>query len=157
MAELSEIAKLLDSCHSLFLHEIGEPRENVLRLLLLEAKRSDEEISMQLSGAMIEGLHRVQVVNESRAFELIWDEYIAYSVTNESFASTNGNETKDSARLLRRYSQSAFLDHVARTTIATREYPGPYMHLCVISENHIIDVVSTVIPELRVSQGGKLA
>jgi hypothetical protein len=30
MAEWREIAKLLDSCHSLFLHEIGEPRENVL-------------------------------------------------------------------------------------------------------------------------------
>jgi len=46
MAEWSEIAKLLDSCYSLFLHEMGEPREGVLRLLLLEAKRSDEEISM---------------------------------------------------------------------------------------------------------------
>jgi hypothetical protein len=60
MAKWREIAKLLDSCHSLFLKEIGEPQENVLRLLLVEAERSDEAESMQVGGAIIEDLHRVQ-------------------------------------------------------------------------------------------------
>jgi hypothetical protein len=160
MAEWSEIAKLLDSCYSLFLHEMGEPREGVLRLLLLEAKRSDEEISTQVGGAIIEGLYRVQAVNDSRAFELIWNQYIAYSVTSESFASANGDETDDSGRLLRCYSQSPFLDYVARTTIARKEYPGSYTHLRVLSENHIVDVVSTVswrnIPILLIDNGQNL-
>jgi hypothetical protein len=76
MAKWREIAKLLDSCHSLFLQEIGEPQENVLRLLLVEAKRSDEAESMQVGGAIIEDLHRVQATDESRVFELIWNQYI---------------------------------------------------------------------------------
>jgi hypothetical protein len=150
MTKWREIAKSLDSCHSLFLQEIGEPQENMLRLLLVEAKRSDEAESMQVGGAMIEDLHRVQATDESRAFELIWNQYILYAVTNESFASPNGEKTEDSGRLLRCYSQSPFLDYVARTTLATKEYPGPYTHVRVLSENHIVDVVSTVIPSLRV-------
>jgi hypothetical protein len=76
---MARIAKLLDSCHSLFLEEIGEPQENVLRLLLVEAKRSDEPESMQVGGAIIEDLHRVQATDESRTFELIWNQYILYA------------------------------------------------------------------------------
>jgi hypothetical protein len=76
--------------------------------------------------------------------------HIVYAVTNESFASPNGDETEDSGRLLRCYSQSPFLDFVARTTVATKEYPGPYTHVRVLSENHIVDVVSTGIPSLQV-------
>jgi hypothetical protein len=113
MAKWREIAKLLDSCHSLFLQEIGEPQENVLRLLLVEAERSDEAESMQVGGTIIEDLHRVQATDRTRAFELIWTQYVVYAVTNESFGSPNGEETEDSGRLLRCYSQSPFLDYVA--------------------------------------------
>ena len=85
MTEWSEIVKSLDSCHSLFLREIGEPQENVLRLLLVEAERSDEAESMQVGGATITDLHRVQATKRSRTFELTWNQYIVYAVTNESF------------------------------------------------------------------------
>lgn len=150
MAEWREIAKSLDSCHSLFLQEIGEPQENALRLVLVEAERSDAAESMQVGGTTIKDLHRVQATERSRTFELIWNQYIVYAVTNESFGSPNGEETKDSGHLLRRYSQSPFLDYVVRATVATKEYPGPYTHVRVLSENHIVDVVSTGFPSLQV-------
>ena len=150
MPEWREIAKSLDSCHSLFLQEIGEPQENVLRVVLVEVERRDAAESMEVGGTIINDLHRVQATERSRAFELIWNQYIVYAVTNESFGSPNGEETKDSWRLLRRYSQSPFLDYVVRTTVATKEYPGPYTHVRVLSENHIVDVVSTVFPRLQV-------
>lgn len=85
MTKWRDIAKLLDSCYSLFLREIGEPQENVLRLCLLEAKRSGEAESLQVGGTVIENLHRLQVTSHSRVFELVWNQYIAYAVTNELF------------------------------------------------------------------------
>ncbi len=156
MIEWGEIAKLLDSCHTLFLQEIGEPRENELRLLLLEGMRSDEAESRQVGGVTFEGLHRIGSTEGSRVFELIWNQYIAYAVTNESFAVANGCENADSGRLLRFYSQSAFLDYVAHATVATAKFPGPYTHARVLSESHIIDVVSTAAPAFRALQRRQL-
>lgn len=150
MAEWRKVAKSLDSCHSLFLKQMGEPQENVLRILLVEAARSDETESMQVGGAIIKDLHRVQTTERSRTFELIWNQYILYAVVNESFGASNGEETDDSGRLLRRYSRSPLLNYVARTTVATSAYPGPYTHVRVLSENHIVDVVSTEIPSIQV-------
>jgi len=150
MAAWGEIEKSLNSCHSLFLEEIGEPQENVLRLLLLEAQHGDEAESMQVGGATIKDLHRVQPTVRSRTFELIWHQYIVYAVTNESFGRPHGEEAEGSGRLLRHYSQSPLLDYVARTTVATKDYPGPYTHVRILSENHIVDVVSTGIPSLHV-------
>ncbi len=54
------------------------------------------------------------------------------------------------ACLLRCYARSAFLDYVAISTWATKDFPGPYTHVQVLSENHIVDVVSTEIPSLAV-------
>jgi len=105
-----------------------------------------------VGGVTIEGLHRVHPTDGSRVFELIWNQYIAYAVTNESFATPNGDENADSGRLLRCYSQSPFLDYVARTTVATAEFPAPYTHARVLSESQIVDVVSTGVPTFRVLQ-----
>jgi hypothetical protein len=154
MTEWHEIAKSLDSCYTLFLQEIGEPRENELRLLLLEGMRSDEAESRQLAGVTFEGLHRIRPTDGGRVFELIWNQYIAYAVANESFAVANGRENADSGHLLRCYSQSAFLDYVAHATVATAEFPGPYTHARILSESHIIDVVSTAAPTFEVCIAG---
>ncbi len=69
-----------------------------------------------------------------------------------SFATPNGDENADSGRLLRCYSQSPFLDYVARTTVATAEFPAPYTHARVLSQSQIVDVVSTGVPTFRVLQ-----
>lgn len=150
MAEWREIAKSLDSCHSLSCSTLANLGRTCCGYCSVEAKRSDEAESVEVGGAIITDLHRVQATQRSRTFELTWNQYIVYAVTNESFGSPNGEETGDSGRLLRCYSQSPFLDYVVRTTVATKEYPGPYTHLRVLSENHIVDVVSTGIPSLQV-------
>jgi hypothetical protein len=150
MPDWRDVAKVLDSCHSLLVDEICEAGENTLRLVLVETMVSAEVESLRIGGVVIDGLHRIAASDESRRFELVWDKYIAYAVTNESFAGPEGTQCADSGRLLRCYSQSAFLDFVGRSTGATSDYPGLYAHLQVISENHIVDVVSTETPTVRV-------
>ena len=131
------------------MEQIGEPSGNVLRLVVAETFVRAEAESRNIAGVIFEGLHRIEPTENSRRFELIWDSYIAYSVTNESFGSTQGPGSLDSGRHLRHYTESPFLTFVRCSTIATHEYPGPYIHLQLLTESHIVDVVSENSPLMR--------
>jgi hypothetical protein len=40
MSTLAELTQIIDSCYTIFVREISEPEENVLRLVLQEAEAS---------------------------------------------------------------------------------------------------------------------
>jgi hypothetical protein len=135
-----------DTCASLYLREIGETKQNCLRLLIEEAFVMPEEVSVNFAGTEIKGCHPVKPTADSRLFEITWDNYVAYSVTNESYGTRNESE-EFSGRYARLYSKSHFLDYVSRATLACKEYPGPH-HIQLVCECHIIDVISTNSPRL---------
>ncbi len=157
MTELAELTQMVDSCYTIFVREISEPEENVLRLVLQEAEKSPESVSHKIGGTVIENLHPVEPTELSRTFELRWKQYIAYSVRNESFASPDDDsDVRASGRLFRTYSKSHFLDFVSRATIASEQYPGPFTHFCVVSECHVIDIISTQMPEIQILRTGSV-
>jgi hypothetical protein len=157
MTELAELTQIIDSCYTIFVREISEPEENVFRLVLQEAEESSETVSHKIGGTVIENLHPVEPTEHSRTFELTWKQYIAYSVTNESFSSPDDDSAvRASGRLFRTYSKSHFLNFVSRATIASEQYPGPFKHFCVVSEMHVIDIVSTQIPEIQILPTGSI-
>jgi transposase len=45
MTALAELTRMIDSCYTIFVREISEPQENVLRLVLQEADVSSETVS----------------------------------------------------------------------------------------------------------------
>jgi hypothetical protein len=143
----SEFAEI-DSCYSLFLREISEPKENSLRLLLEEAFVLPEEVTIAVGGTEITGGHPIRSIEGSRLFEIVWDFYVAYSVRNESYVNHDQSEVF-SGRFARFYSKSHFLDYVSRATFACTEHPGPLQHIGFVAECHIIDVVSTGPPRVR--------
>lgn len=157
MTTIAELTQTIDSCYTLFVREISEPEENVLRLVLQEAEASPETVSHKIGGTVIKNLHRVEPTERSRMFELTWKQYIAYSVTNESFALPDDDSSvRTSGRLFRTYSKSHFLNFVLRATIASEQYPGPFKHFCVVSEMHVIDIVSTQMPEIQLLRTGPI-
>jgi len=131
----------LDACSSLFLREIGEPRQNCLRLLIEEAFVLHEEVTVAFGGTQTTGAHPVRSTAISRLFEVIWDNYLAYSVTNESYGTLNDSE-EFSGRLSRFYSKSHFLDYISRATLADREYPGPLQQVQLTRDRRGFDQVS---------------
>jgi len=138
----------IDSCYSLLVREITEPKENSLRLMIEEAFVLPEEVTVAVGGTEITGGHPVRSVEGSRLFEIIWDFYVAYSVRNESYVARDESE-EFLGRFARIYSKSHFLDYVSRATFARNEHPGPLQHIGLISECHIIDVVSTEPPRVK--------
>ena len=139
----------LNSCAHLFLREIGEPRENCLRLLIEEGIVSPDTVSIEVGGSIITDCHKVTSGDNARLFEIAWNSYIAYSIRNESYAAPDDSEKFDLGNLVRIYSESKFLEYIARATFASDEYPGPYLHVEIICECHIIDVISTAVPEIK--------
>jgi hypothetical protein len=137
----------LDTCSGLFLREIAEPRQNCLRLLVEEASVMPEEVTVKFAGAEITNCHFVKSTANSRLFEIIWDNYVVYSVANESYSTRNESE-EFTRRYARLYGKSHFLDYISRATLACKEYPGPLHHIQLVCECHIIDVVSTKFPQV---------
>jgi hypothetical protein len=138
----------IDSCYSLFLREITEPSENSLRLLLEEAFVLPEEATVTVSGVGVKKGHPIRSIEGSRLFEIAWAFYVAYSVRNESYVASDESE-EFSGRVARIYSKSHFLDYLARATFACNGHPGPLKHIGLVSESHIVDVVSTELPRVR--------
>ena len=139
----------LDACSSLFLREVSEIRESGLRVVIEEGRTADTPEDININGVTISGTYEVKHDDLCRVFEIAWDSYISYSVTNESYAQPEEKPICYTGDRVRRYTRSAFLDYVRRATFATAEYPGLFEHIALICERHIIDVIS--ISEPRVS------
>jgi hypothetical protein len=128
--------------------DISELEQNSLRLLIEEAPVMPEEVTVNFAGTEIANCHLVKSTPNSRLFEIIWNNYVAYSVANESYSTRNESE-EFSGRFARLYGKSHFLDNISRATLACKEYPGPLQHVQLVCECHIIDVVSTKFPQVN--------
>jgi len=144
----NEALVALDACEYLFLSEIEELDHNGLRLVVIEGRRAGEAGPIQFGDARISGGTRIEVTDESAAFEVIWNKYVAYSVINESFAAVDDDEQYTGNRV-RLYSKSHFKDYVARASFACDEYPGPTQHLELVCENHIVNVIASNAPAVQ--------
>ena len=144
----------LDTCEYLYLRSIEEPEERSLRLVLEEARSSDESEDLEIGGVTVGPVHRIGHDSKCRVFEVLWSTYISYAVTNESYQLPEDPEAF-SGRRVRRYTRSAFLEFVARSTFASSDYPGPFEHIGLICLNHGIDVVSTEAPHVQLLRPGK--
>jgi hypothetical protein len=147
---------VIDECDYLFLREIGQPDDNTVRVIIQEAaaegtSSSDRPVEFV---ELLRDARQIISLPHHRTFEIVWPSFVAYCVTNESFSTPDANdEHRVSGNMFRVYSRSHFLEHVARSTIATNEYPGPLQHIRLVCLNHIVDVVSTESPQIRTLGG----
>jgi hypothetical protein len=138
----------LDSCDYLALHELSEPAGNSLRVVLNEAKASDQTEDLVLENMVISGTRAIESDEICRIFELFWPSYVAYGIRNESFTSFDETEQWE-GRIFCLYTKSHFLDYVSRGTFASDDYPGPLRHWSINCLNHIVDIVATDEPKVR--------
>ena len=145
----------LHACRWLFLRELGEPSDNSLRLVIEEATTGAEE-DMEILGVSFRGSNIESDVS-CRLFEVVWESYVAYCVRNESYVQEDATERWEGSRRFRVYSESRFREFVGASTFASDSYPGPLRTWEVVVENHIIDIVSSVEPAIRLLRSAGLA
>jgi hypothetical protein len=158
LLENSEKYSLLEGAKYLYLREICEPRDNSLRLVVEEAVVNNTKTgSLEAGSYSAQGLRDTGILDNAqpiestdtcRTFELFWKHYVAYLVTEECVGSC-GTYTDEiyTGKLLRLYSTSHFLEHLARDTGGHTQTLRHYKLICL---NHLIDVASEESPEIRI-------
>jgi hypothetical protein len=115
--------------------------------MVAEAKVSGPRENIVIEGVEIKDTAPIVVAEDSSVYEVIFDQYIAYSVRNESYTHLDKEEEFE-GRLACIYTKSRFLDYVSVSTFASDDFPGPFKHYGFNCLNHIVDIVSTSPPKI---------
>lgn len=153
LAHEDQIISILDRADYLLLRHVSEPAENSLRLVVEEATANRSRMGEASAygdqfSEILKDASPIEATVGCRTFELVWDRYVAYLVTEELVGS--GGDHGDEVYIgksFRVYSKSHFLDYLARDTGGHFE---PILHYKLICQNHLIDVASYCLPKVRV-------
>jgi len=158
------VADRIRSCEYLYLGSLTEPSVNTIRIVLLEAKAGSpvdaEKVARDYNLPELQSIlaesRNIEHSSGCSRFELVWENYIAYSIVNESYS--NGEPDTSVAvgarRLFAEYARSQYLDYLAKASFASADYPGPYRHWAIYCQDHTIDIASQVEPVIReIGQG----
>lgn len=93
--------------------------------------------------------------NENEAYTITFEGYILYQVGNESYCSGSPRD-KYTGRFLRVYESSALLEHIGELSDAQlledgTFYPDKWAHYEIVTQNHIISVISSNKPTVNIS------
>lgn len=137
----------------IYLRELYEPKDNSLRLVVEEAVANEFAVPQaQLPELqhIIADARPIESIEGCRKFELYWRHYVAFLVTEELVGSNARDGYSDESytgTILRRYSKSHFLDHIAKDTGG---HLGEIQHHKLICLNHLIDVAAYSAPEVQI-------
>lgn len=148
----------IESHRFIYLIEINEPSDNVLRIVISEAQQRETSEDLKVGDVVLSNVLsdvKELVADEScNAYEILFQDYVAYSVRDESFVSVDESE-KWTGRLFQTYSRSHFLDYVRVATFASDDHPGKLRHYGINCLNHIVDVVSASQPMISLIRGAQ--
>jgi hypothetical protein len=136
----------LDAHRYLYLTAITEPADNVLRLVIAEGRVLADEVDGP-APPLTRG-RPIVAAAESATYEVVFGDYVAYAVRNESYTVADPGEAF-SGRAVGTYARSKFLDYVAAATIASPDHPGPHTHYGFNCLNHVVDVAAVSPPSVR--------
>jgi hypothetical protein len=88
----------------------------------------------------------------SRHFVVVFEDVIAYQVTNESFTTANQYEVRTKG-VLCKYERSQYLDFTRSSTLIDSLRPNAYIHFGLILQDDIIDVVAESEPRIEALKG----
>lgn len=149
-----QLLSQVGSCRWLLLRELIDGPNNSLRILLEEGRTQDAVQDIEIVGGV--KIPRVRAIEHDatcRIFELTWGNYIGYAVRNESYAQGDGSEWQ--GQRVRRHNSSRFLKYLAENTFASADYPGPFGHIEIVCEHHVIDIASMEEPTVKLVKGGQ--
>lgn len=81
-------------------------------------------------------------------WEVVFDGYVLFMERDESYTVPDDYEIRR-GRWLEVFERSRLMDHLSSYTFADNLFPGPLTHYCVCGEDHVVDVVTTAEPRVR--------
>lgn len=150
-----DVATEMGECDHLYLRWIGEPEELRLRLVVEEARAQDRQAVARQDppelSSILDGARPIESDESCRLFEIIYEQPISYTVLNESYGRYPEPPEIFTGKLFREFSWSFLLEMTRKTTYVSEDHPGPLppQHHSIVCLNHVIDVITTREPEVR--------
>jgi hypothetical protein len=147
----------IDECRYLYMRALHEPRDNTIRFLVEEAglqaaKTTQGDVAPGSVAALFQDARPIESNSSSRLFEIVYDEYISYTVSNETYSKYPQPPEAFTGNLFRIYSWSYLLEMTQKTTYASDDHPGPgpLEHHQIPCLNHVIDIIITRPPTITI-------
>lgn len=146
--------------HAPFLLKLEESDYNCLKITISLACAGEKgDISIDLSDYLLaEILSEATPIlpSESDIYEIIFEDYIMHQTRNESYTSLDSREIRN-GRYFITFEKSILLDILPQITDCQicsdgSAYPGKWKHYGIITQNHIIDIISYNEPIIRKPQ-----
>jgi len=147
----AELMRLLERVDYVDVVKICEPEQNALRLFVNEMtlnRASPVRLAPPLDDAIL-----IEHQSDDLCFEITWDRYAVYQVLNESFDSGNGPDEVYEGNLLRKYTKSRYLRFVGEAFQNVRFLDPGHQHWTIVGQNHIVHVISSAEPRIRILDG----
>ena len=149
----ASIRAKLNACRYIFLSKLETGPSLDLRIEVVEARSQEERVRVDTGNKELDAafgeLHPITAKEGYDAFRIVFQNYICFSVRNESYATPEDDE--DYSLRLRRYQRSTFMDFVEKGTWAEAvpDHPGAFAHYAVVCEDHVIDVACSAEPIIQ--------
>jgi len=157
MNDWKEVARQIDECKYLYMRGLHEPRDNKIRFLVEEAglqapRPSPQDAGLGSVAALLKHARPIGSDSSSRLFEIVYDEYISFTVSNETYGKYPEPPELFTGNLFRIFSWSYLLEMTRKTSYAGDEHPGPgpLEHHEIACLNHVIDVITTRPPTITI-------
>ncbi len=141
----------LDACRHIFLAKLETGPSLDLRIDVLEGRVQEETVLIEIGDEAMEAFlketHPITTREGYDAFRIVFENYICFSVRDETYAIPEDGE--DYSRRLRKHERSTFLDFVSKGTWASSTHPGPFVHYAVVCDDHVIDVACNSEPKIE--------
>lgn len=143
-----ELIEQINSHRYLYLDRLVEATDLLLEIWVDEARvRSESNLPSESSM-----YGSIETDEFCKRYKIIFDNYVGYSVINESFADRAGDD-EFTGNLFRKYTKSSFLDYMSKAAIVgTAEdiCESSCKHYEIVSLNQIIDVATCYEPVIEV-------
>lgn len=137
---------ILDAGHSWFLERLAY--HDALEIYIVEGIQSAEPQKIQITGVGLGEGYSTDVTEKSRHFLVVFENVLAYQVTNESYMTRDEYEIKTKG-VLCKYERSRYLDFIQSWTLIDSLRAGAYTHFGLVLEDDIIDVVAEAEPRIK--------
>lgn len=146
---LMDVVEQLNSHKYLYLDKLYEEVDLELCILVDEAKVEGDEFEGEENASSCRA-----IISDGtcRKYKIMFEDYLAYSVRNESFTVWD-NEEEFTGNVFRVYTKSKFIDYVRASTesFLVENVVGVYKHYEIVCQNQIIDVASSHEPKIEIT------
>ena len=138
------IKEEIDSKRFLSLVKTYEPEINTIEITVTEAVLG-EEMNVAVNKKVMTTGNILERKKENPIYKLIFKDYIAYSIIEETSAVVDDYEVY-TGNLIRFYSKSHFIDYIAKVTSVNYFNNELFFHFQIACIDHVIDIASKVQP-----------